>query len=63
MDPHGPCARKATPPGRHLRDGGVDHLPGAEGNSAVADGKGEIGTEKAGLVEKFCSMSIRHKSP
>jgi len=24
-------------------------LPGAEGHSAVADGKGEIGTEEAGL--------------
>ena len=50
MDPHGPCARRATPPGRYLRDRGVDHLPCAKGHSAIADGKGEIGTKKAGLV-------------
>ena len=31
---------------------GGSHLPGAEGHSAVADGKGEIGTKKASLVEK-----------
>ena len=55
------CSQSHTP--WNLRDRGVEHLPGAEGHSAVADGKGEIGTEKAGLVEKFCSMSIRHKSP
>ena len=50
MDPHGPCAHRATPPGRYLRDRGLHHLPCAKGHSAIADGKGEIGTKKAGLV-------------
>ena len=53
------CSQSHTP--WKLRDRGVEHLPGAEGHSAVTDGKGEIGTEKAGLVEKFYSKSIRHK--
>ena len=57
-----PVLAKPHPLDGILGIGGVEHLPGAEGNSAVADGKGEIGTEKAGLMEKFCSKSIRHKS-
>ena len=36
----------------NLRDGEGQHLPGAESHSTVADGKGEVGTKKAGLAEK-----------
>ena len=54
-----PVLAKPHPLDGILGIGGVEHLPGAEGNSAVADGKGEIGTEKAGLVEKFRSKSIK----
>ena len=44
------CSQSHTP--WNLRDGEGHHLPGAKGHSAVADGEGEVGTKKAGLVEK-----------
>ena len=46
-----PVLAKPHPLG-NLRDGEGQHLPGAESHSTVADGKGEVGTKKAGLVEK-----------
>ena len=54
------CSQSHTP--WDLGEGEGDHLPGAEGHSAVADGKGEIGPEQAGLVWWWDFISWNTKS-